>query len=194
MQRPVGNWPPPRPLTFKPRNQERRVSLREFDLDGGDTIIAVFQGNRGAHPDRDIIVKYRQRGEGCMRTPLHLHWAVDLLLKKQGQKALTGEFVAFLIALYDDLRPFASLEDRADRLERQIGNAVNRERLAPFQSLDAFGEYSVEFTGYIIELLGICEKTGDPNAFMFRGVLSAIRDDWDIFSVVSIAGHRGRRA
>lgn len=194
MQRPVANWPPPRPLTFKPRNQERRVSLREFDLDGGDTIIAVFQGNRGAHPDRDIIVKYRQRGEGRMRTPLHLHWAVDLLLKKQHREALTKEFVALLIALYDDLQPFASLEDRADRLERQIGNAVNRERLEPFQPLDAFGEYSVEFTGYIIELMGLCEKTGAPNAFMFRRVLSAIQDDWDIFSVVSIAGHRGRQA
>ena len=192
MQPPIANWPPPRPLTFKPPNQERLESLREFDLDGGDTIIAVFQGNIGANPDRDIIVKYRQRGVRHMRTPSHLHWAVDLLIKKQHREALTGEFVAFLIALYDDLRPFASLEDRADRLERQIGNAVNRERLAPFQSLDAFGEYSVEFTGYIIELLGICEKTGDPNAFMFRGVLSAIQAGRDIFSVVSAARHRGR--
>ena len=194
MQPPIANWPPPRPLTFKPRNQERRVSLREFDLDGGDTIIAVFQGNRGAHPDRDIIVRYRQRGVRRMRTPLHLHWAVDLLLKKQGREALTKEFVALLIALYDDLQPFASLEDRADRLANQIGVAVNAAALEKFRPLNRFGECSVEFTGHIIELMGLCEKTGDPNAFMFHRVLSAIREDWDIFSVISIAGHRGRRA
>lgn len=194
MQRPVANWPPPRPLTFKPRNQERRVSLREFDLDGGDTIIAVFQGNRGVHPDLDIIVKYRQRGEGRMRTPLHLHWAVDLLLKKQHREALTKEFVALLLALYDDLQPFASPEDRADRLANQIGVAVNAQALERFQPLNRFGECSVEFTGHIIELMGLCEKTGDPNAFMFHRVLSAIREDWDIFSVISIAGHRGRQA
>ena len=194
MQRPVANWPPPRPLTFKPPQRERLSSLREFDLDGGDTIIAVFQGNRGAHPDRDIIVKYRQRGEGRMRTPRHLHWAVDLLLKKQGRKALTSEFVSFLLALYDQTQPFVSLADRNNRLANQVGVAVNAEALERFRPLNEFGECSVEFTGYIIELLGLCEKTGAPNAFMFRRVLSAIREDWDIFSVVSIAGHRGRQA
>ena len=192
MQQPVAGWPPPRPLTFKPRNQERLVSLREFDLDGGDTIIAVFQGNIGAHPDRDIIVKYRQRGVPRMRTPSHLHWVVDLLIKKQHREALTGEFVAFLLVLYDDLQPFASLEDRADRLEHQIGAAVNAAALERFRPLNEFGEYSVEFTSSIIELMGICEKTGDPNAFMFRGVLAAIRDGRDIFSVVYAARHRGR--
>lgn len=183
MQQPIAGWPPPRPLTFKPRNQERLVSLREFDLDDGDTIIAVFQGNRGAHPDQDIIVKYQQRGANQMRTPSHLHWAIDLLIKKQHREALTGEFVAFLLALYDDLQPFASLEDRADRLEHQIGAAVNAAALERFRPLNEFGEYSVEFTSSIIELMGICEKTAAANAFMFRRVLAAIGDDRDIFSV-----------
>ena len=167
-------------------------SLREFDVDSGDTIIAVFQGNRGANPNLDIIVKYRQRGVIRLRTPQHLHWAIDLLIKKQHREVLTNDFVRFLVDLYDELQPFASLEDRAYRLDQQIGYAVNRERLEPFQSLDDFGEYSVEFTGYILELMSVCEKTGNAEAFMFRGVLSAILEGRDIFSVVSAASYRGR--
>ena len=184
-------WPPNRPLTFKPPNEEPLTSLREFDVDDGDTIIAVFQGNRGANPDRDIIVKYRQRGKR-LRTPKHLHWAIDLLIKKQHREALTNEFVGFLIALYDQLQPFDSQYDRANRLENQIGVAFNGEVLERFQPLNEFGEYSVEFTGYILELMGICEKTGDPDAFMFHRVMSAILDGRDIFGVVSTAGYSGR--
>ena len=191
MQPHIANWPPDRPLTFKPRNQERLTSLQEFDVDNGDTIIAVFQGSRGGNPALDIIVKYHQRGKQ-LRTPKHLHWAIDLLIKKQHRGALTDEFVEFLIALYDQLQPFDSPADRADRLENQIGVAFNEELLERFQQLNEFGEYSVEFTGYILELMGICEKTGNPKAFMFRRVLSAIMDGQDIFGVVSAAGYSGR--
>ena len=167
------------------------TSLREFDVDGGDTIVAVFQGSRGGNPDLDIIIKYQQRGKR-LRTPKHLHWAIDLLIKKQHREALTNEFVEFLIALYDQLQPFASQVDRANRLENQIGVAVNGEVLERFQPLNEFGEYSVEFTGCIMELMGICEKTGNPNAFMFRRVLLAVLDGRDIFGVVSAAGYSGR--
>lgn len=184
-------WPPDRPLAFKPPNEERLTSLREFDVDDGETIIAVFQGNRGDNPDLDIIVKYQQRGKR-LRTPKHLHWAIDLLVKKQHQEDLTNEFVEFLIALYDQLQPFDTQADRANRLENQIGVAVNGEVLERFQPLNEFGEYSVEFTGYILELMGICEKTGALNAFMFRRVLLAIRDGRDIFGIVSDAGYSGR--
>lgn len=184
-------WPPNRPLTFKPPNEGRLTSLREFDVDGGDTIVAVFQGSRGANPYLDIIIKYRQRGKR-LRTPKHLHWAIDLLIKKQHREALTNEFVEFLIALYDQLQPFGSQADRANRLENQIGGAFNGKLLERFQPLNEFGEYSVEFTGYILELMGICEKTSDPNAFMFRRVLLSVLDGRDIFGIVSAAGYSGR--
>ena len=191
IRRRPGRWPPNRPLTFKPPNKERLTSLREFDVDDDNTIVAVFQGSRGANPDLDIIIKYRQRGKR-LRTPKHLHWAIDLLIKKQHREALTNEFVEFLIALYDQLQPFDSQADRANRLENQIGGAFNGELLERFQPLNEFGEYSVEFTGYILELMGICEKTSDPNAFMFRRVLLAVLDGRDIFGVVSAAGYSGR--
>ena len=186
----MNRWPPVRPLTYKPRNEERLTSLQEFDVDGGETIIAVFQGGRGGNPDLDLIVKYRQRGTN-LRTPQHVHWAIDLLVKKQHREDLTIEFVEFLVNLYDGLQPFASQAERARRLGNRIGLGVN-EAVVRFQELEAFGDYSIEFTAYILELMGITEKTGNPNAFMFRGVLSAILEGESIFSVVSKAAFNRR--
>ena len=190
MQARARNWPPQGPLTFKPPNEERLTSIEEFVVDDGDTIIAVFQGNRGQSPPLDIIVKYRQRGKQ-LRTPQHVHWAIDLLIKKQHVENLTTEFVEFLIDLYDRLEPFESQEDRAQRLAHRVGVETNQ-ALEQFRQLDEFGEYSVRFTGYILELMSIAEKTGNPAAFMFRKVLSTIREGQDIFRIVSTANFRGR--
>ena len=185
----MNKWPPNRPLTFKPRNRDRLTSIREFEVDNGETIIALFQGDRGQKPDLDILVKYLQRGSR-LRTPQHLHWAIDLLIKKQHKEALTVEFADFLIKAYDRMQPFSSLEDRAKRLAYQIGTETN-EAIGLFGALDAFGEYSVEFTYYILEIMSIAEKTGNPDAFMFRGVLSSILKGEEIFRVVSAASFRG---
>lgn len=64
------------------------------------------------------------------------------------------------------------------------------EELKRFEELDAYGEYPVEFIAHLVELLMIQEKNSD-NAFMFKGVLEAIRDGKGIFSIVSAAGFRG---
>ncbi len=189
MQAPFPHRPPNRPLTFKPRNAERITSIREFDIDNGNTIVAVFQGTRGQNPELDIIVKYQQRGQR-LRTPQHLHWAIDLLIKKQHRERMTVEFVDFLIGLYDRSPPFNSQEDRARRLAHEIGNE-SPAAVEIFEPLNGFGEYSVEFTVYILELMSIAEKTGNPEAFMFRGALSAILEGQDIFRIVSAAGYRG---
>ena len=104
---------------------------------------------------------------------------------------MTVEFVEFLVGLYDGLQPFTSDEERARRLDNQIGIGRD-EALERFQPLELYGEYSVEFTAYILELMGITEKTGYPDAYMFRGVFSAILEGKDIFSIVSKASYRGR--
>lgn len=59
---------------------ERQRSFKDFVLANG-TVISVFQGSRGQKPDLDIIVKYQERRKQ-VRTPKHLHWAIDLVIKK----------------------------------------------------------------------------------------------------------------
>lgn len=68
---------------------------------------------------------------------------------------------------------------------------TNPKNLKEFEELNKFGEYSVEFIGHIVELMMLEEKTGDHEAFMFKGVLDAIYNDAEIFEVVSRATYKG---
>ncbi len=172
-------------ISAKDGQGTRLHSFKEFVLRDG-TIIGVFQGAKGKNPDLDIIIKYQQRGK-LVRTPRHLHWAIDLLIKKEHNEALTKEFVKYLIDMWDKVEPFHTKEDQ-QRCELKFTNAEN---LTQFGELNQYGEYSTEFIGHVVELLMIEEKNAD-RAFMFKGVLDSIYFDKDIFSIVSSAGYRGR--
>lgn len=59
-------------------------------------IIYVFQGRLSRF---DIVVKYKKAVKhNRMRTPKHIHWAVDILMKMQGNEVLTKRY---LRAIYD---------------------------------------------------------------------------------------------
>jgi hypothetical protein len=163
-----------------------KVSFKEFRLKNG-FIIGVFQGDRGKNPDLDIIVRYR-KGIGNVRTPQHIHWAIDLLIKREHNRQLVEDFVRYLMGLWDKVKPFASKEEQQTCELRFTGAG----ELGKFEELDQYGEYPVEFIVHLIELLMIQEKNSDK-AFMFKGVLEAILKGKDIFTIVSAAGFRGAR-
>lgn len=162
------------------------TAFKEFKLKNG-TVIGVFQGSRGENPDLDIIVKYKEP-EKQIRTPKHLHWAIDLLIKKEHDVNLTNKFVCYLLSMWDKVRPFGSKQEQQECLLRYSGI----ENLSKFYDLDKYGEYSVEFIAKVMELIMIQEKTGLATAFMFRGVLESIYEGKDIFSIVASAGFNGR--
>ncbi len=161
-------------------------SFRDIKLANGVTI-GIFQGNRGSNPELDIIVKY-QEPDKRIRTPKHIHWAIDLLIKKSHSRELTISFVEFLLSMWASVRPFSTkAEQQACVLQYTSSN-----RIQEFSSLNKFGEYSIEFTVHILELIMIQEKTGYPKAFMFKKVLEALKsENSDIFAVVSAASYSG---
>ena len=69
-------------------------SFKEIRLRDG-TVIGIFQGSRGDNPDLDIIIKYKEV-EKRVRTPKHIHWVIDILIKKSHDRELTLEFVRYL--------------------------------------------------------------------------------------------------
>lgn len=166
-------------------NGNSLVSFKEFNLKNG-TIIGVFQGSYGNNPDLDIIIKYQEKGKR-VRTPKHIHWAIDLLIKREHKPQLVKAFVNYLIAMWDKIEPFST---KADQQKCEL-RFTNPENLEPYEELDNYGEYSVEFIGHIIELMMLEEKTGNHKAFMFKGVLEAIRNDKEIFEIVSRATYIG---
>ena len=175
-------------LQWKPRNQPRRYSFKDFKFSDG-SIIGVFQGDRGSQPDLDIVIKYKDKyTKSGVRTPKHIHWVIDLLIKKEHDKYLTLEFIDYLIEMYDKIEPFRKKEEQ-QKCELKYTTTYN---LKKFEKLNGYGQYSIDFIGHIIELFSIEEKTGFENAFMFKKVLTAIKEEKDIFSIVSTATHNGR--
>ena len=54
-----------------------------------DYIIYVFQGSLSQF---DILIKYRKDGKR-IRTPKHIHWVVDILMKMQGNETITKNYL-----------------------------------------------------------------------------------------------------
>lgn len=162
-------------------------SVREIGLDYG-TKIGVFEGSRGANPEHDIIIKYQEEGKR-LRTPKHIHWVIDLLIKKEHNRELTLEFMKYLREMYDKVEAFKSKEDRqACELKE-----TTKEKLKPFEELNEYGEYKVEFIGHLIELMIKMEKNTPPEkpARVFRELMNAMIQEKEIFVIVSKATQIG---
>jgi len=161
------------------------TAIKEFKLKNG-TVIGVFQGSYGSCPDLDIIVKYQERGKR-VRTPAHIHWAIDLLIKKEHNPELPLEFIKYLRDMWEKVQPFTS---KSEQQKCEL-NLTSPNDLKKFEELDKYGKYPVEFIGHVIELMMIEEKTGDRDAFMFKGVLDALYSGAEIFQIVQKATYRG---
>ena len=150
-------------MNYQPRKKEgetitppRKYAIKEIPLSDG-TIRGVFEGDRGYIKDHDIIIKYKENGKQ-IRTPKHIHWVIDLLIKKEHNKELTLKFMSYLRDMYERVEAFCSKEDRA----KCVLEETTKEKLKPFEELNKYGEYKVEFIGHLIELMIKMEKNTSP--------------------------------
>tara|TARA_Y100000034_G_C6866529_1_gene395026 strand:- start:163 stop:690 length:528 start_codon:yes stop_codon:yes gene_type:complete len=164
----------------------RAHSFKEIRLNG--ITIGVFAGNRGHNPDHDILIKYQEDGKR-VRTPKHIHWVIDILIKKEHNRELTLEFLKYLRNMYDKVNGFESKEDR----ERCKLTETTHEKLNKFEELNNYGEYSIEFIGHLIELMIKMEKNTPPNkpARVFKELMDAMLNEKEIFAIVSKATQIG---
>ena len=173
-------------MKFK-RKGEEHISVKEITLPDG-TIIGVFEGSRGSNPDHDILIKYQENGKR-LRTPKHIHWVIDLLIKKEHDRELTLKFMRYLRNMYEKVEAFKSKEDR----KLCVLKETTPERLKPFEKLNKYGEYKVEFIGHLIELMIKMEKNTPPEkpARVFRELMDAMIQEKEIFVIVSKATQIG---
>ncbi len=173
-------------MRFKRKGKEH-TAIKEIKLNDG-TIIGVFEGSRGANPDHDILIKYQENGKR-LRTPKHIHWVIDLLIKKEHNKELALKFMRYLRDMYDKVEAFKSKEDRQKCELKQ----TTHEKLKEFQELNKYGEYKVDFIGHLIELMIKMEKNTPPEkpARVFRELMDAMIQEKEIFVVVSKATQIG---
>lgn len=175
-------------MSFKKEDQIKKpLFVSEIN---GNFIIAVYQGSFSKY---DILIKYRQRHKGewsRIRTPKHIHWAVDILIKMHFESKQTKDFLDFLIKVWENTTPFKNAQERKTflRLEKLI--ETNRREIERYEQLSQKGEYSIKFLVLLAKLLMAQEKTNLETAYMFKRLLDALKSGEDIFKIVSIATHR----
>ena len=67
-------------------------------------VIYVFQGRLSKF---DIVIKYKKDGTR-MRTPKHIHWVVDILMKIQANEDLTRAYLRSIQACWNACTPLES--------------------------------------------------------------------------------------
>jgi len=178
-------------MSFK--NKGRIIQPLRVFIPDDQTIVGVYQGTLSKY---DILIKYRQRDKNGkwsrIRTPKHIHWAVDLLIKMHTDKSKIKKFLDFLIEIWNQTSPIKNEKEREKILDIKTLLETHRDKIQEYKDISNFGEYRIEFLILLAKLLMIQEKTNMADAFMFRKLLEALRRGEDIFSIVSIASHTGR--
>lgn len=167
-------------------NGKDLTSIIDILFDNKYTIY-VFQGSISQN---DIIVKYQEKGKR-MRTPKHIHWAVDLLLKLQAERELTRSFIKEIKNEWENSQPLKNNDEKS--LTTLVDNYIEITDVSKYKELDGYGEYDIEFLIVLMVLLMTQEKTNRSDAYMFGKVLdSLLEDELDIFSIMSASGFGGR--
>ncbi len=138
---------------------------------------------RGIKSEFDFKVAYKAPGKR-ERTPRHLHLIVELYVKHAYDPDLTLQMKHHILEMFKHVKPVSSYPPQLQ--------FFRPEHVEPFRSLDAVGEFTVEFLLITIELIAIQEITNYPSGTLTESVY---RDFGlkDRFSVIHTAAWSGRR-
>ena len=153
----------------------------------GTYILGIY---KGVLSDFDILLKYRQKEEGKwsrIRTPKHIHWAVDMLIKHYSEPHETDLLLDSLLKQWEQTVPLESKEDQERLLFPKRLLADVNDEAGKYNKLAGKGEYSVKFLVLIAKLLMIQEKTNRHDAYMFKNLLEKLKEHRNIFEIVSTA-------
>ena len=153
----------------------------------GTYILGIYKGTLSAF---DILLRYRQKeGErwSRIRTPKHIHWAVDMLIKHYSEPHETDLLLDSLLNQWEQTVPLESKEAQEYLLSSErLLDDVNDEAMK-YDNLAGKGEYSVKFLILIAKLLMVQEKTNRHDAYMFKNLLEKLKEHRNIFEIVSTA-------
>ena len=170
------------------RDGTRIQSILDIDFENGLHIYA-FPGSLSPN---DILVKFRDSNipRTQIRQPKHIHWTVDLLIKRDNEPELTRRFLELMLERWEAIRGFPNRN--YDTLVGNLSLSRNTEFVSQFRSLDDHGFFSMDFIIHVMEILMLQEKTNNPNAYMFRDVVTQLMNSDDLYAIISKATHTGR--
>lgn len=160
-----------------------------IEYEFNDYVLYVFPGKLSQF---DILIKYKKDGNK-IRTPKHIHWVVDILLKMENKKTKTRQFLKKIKQIWENSQPMTNRQ--YETLCNLIQNGLNAIDITQFEELNSYGEYSIDFLYVLMQLLSTQEKTNRNDAYMFGQIIDELLElDLDIFRILSKAGFGGRRS
>lgn len=153
----------------------------------GTYILGIYKGTLSEY---DILLKYRQKEYGKwsrIRTPKHIHWAVDMLIKHYSEPHETDLLLNSLLNQLEQIVPLKTKEDQEQLLSPEKLLADINDEAKQYDKLAGKGEYSVKFLILIAKLLMVQEKTNRHDAYMFKDLLGKLKEHRNIFEIVSTA-------
>ena len=135
------------------------------------TLVALFQGSRGANPKLDFKLKVLVPGRSknpCL--PPHTYRVVDLLLKIPEYRKEVREIIQYYIDYYDRVTPFTTVKKRDDLKLETVEEITKR-----YAHIEQNYTLSLDYVATVIELFSKNEKA-TPGAYMFRNLLFTLRD------------------
>ena len=112
-------------------------------------------------------------------------------MQKWEASPLSKEFISFFLKIWGETNPLRNETERQALSPENLLN-LSQEEIKRFQELSKHGEYSIRFLILLARLLMLQEKTNRADAYMFRDLLEALKENKDLFSILSKATHRGR--
>jgi hypothetical protein len=155
-------------------------------------LIGVYQGSFSKY---DILIKYRQKNNdkwSRIRTPKHVHWAVDIMIKMHSDPVATKSFLESLLVIWNKTKGIKNESERNKFLSLKNLLELNKQNISLYNKLSDKGEYSINFLILLARLLMVQEKTNLETAYMFKKLLEKLKKNDDIFSIISTAAHNGK--
>jgi len=151
-----------------------------------DFILAIYRGRKSPS---DILIRFRQKLKNdkwsSIRTPKHIHWTVDILMKMAQDQFLTKQFLEELLKIWEEITPMSEID--RENLELNELLSYDKETLERFKDLSKYGEYNVKFLLLLARLLMLQGKTNYPDGQLFQTLLRKLKEGEDIFSILQTA-------
>jgi hypothetical protein len=171
------------------RNKEEYKCIGDIDFEDG--FVLSFLEGKLSRNDIRVMFKNANIPRSQDRTPKHIHWGVDLLIKKDNDHQLADKFLAAMLDRWNEISPLANRQ-----YETVISNlklSRNKEFLEKFRALDKHGFFKIEFITHLMELLMLQEKTNRSDAYMFKNVVNALLNSKDLYTIITKASQTRRR-
>lgn len=171
-------------------------SIAQIEI--GSYSIYAFPGGLSR---KDILVKYTgPYNPSRKRTPQHIHWLIDLLLKKQKEAVQADSFLRKCKQFWNEEATEIS-DNTFEKVKALIDKYINNDDYFglgdPTLQQPVIGEFSLTFLACLFVLLATEEMTNSHNqAYMFGNVIDELlkpMNNLDIAGAVNIANFGGKK-